>query len=116
MNCLADIQFDCLNAVSEMGALCLILDDEKRSTGMFAAVASSRVPAGHPGWPYSIVSALYVMKLLTKTPNGEYVITTRGRTACIEHRAKKQRETVIRAAESNPGKIILMSRYKEGVS
>ena len=115
MSELAEPQFDCLNAISDMGALCQSIGDKGEPTGMFKAIASPRVNATHPGWPTAVINALYLRKLLTRNESGEYTITMRGKTACIAHRAKREREAVILAAQANPGKIVLLSEFRKGV-
>lgn len=115
MSELADIQFDCLDAVFDMGALCATLNDDNQPTGIFKAIASPRVNALHPGWPVAIVNALYLRRFLTKNGSGEYTITLRGKAACLEYRAKRDREAVVLAAKANPEKIVLLSEFRKGV-
>jgi len=115
MSELAEPQFECLNAVSDMGALCQSLNDGGEPTGMFKAIASPRVNASHPGWPTAVINALYLRKLIARNESGEYTITLRGKTACLDYRAKREREAVILAAQANPGKIVLLSEFRKGV-
>src|SRR6186997_1996172 len=97
MSELAEPQFDCLNAISDMGALCQSIGDKGEPTGMFKAIASPRVNSLHPGWPTAVINALYLRKLITRNESGEYTITMRGKTACIAYQAKREREAVIMA-------------------
>jgi hypothetical protein len=109
---LVEAQFDCLSAVYDNGALCPSLDNRNKPTGMFKALASSTVNAAHPGWPAGVVSALYLMRLLSKNESGEFTITPRGKAACVEYRAEMKRRAVIAASQANPDKIVLLSDYR----
>ena len=115
MTDLVETQFDCLDAISDMGALCPALDEKNEPTGMFRAIASPKVNVLHPGWPSGVVNALYLRRLLAKNVSGEYTITIRGKTACVEYKAKREREAVISAARANPGKIVLLCEVRKGV-
>jgi hypothetical protein len=115
MTDLVDTQFDCLDAISDMGALCPALDEKSQPTGMFRAIASPKVNDHHPGWSTGVINALYLRKLLAKNPSGEYTITIRGKTACVEHKAKRDRQAVISAARANPEKIVLLCEVRKGV-
>jgi hypothetical protein len=112
---IADVQFDCLEAVSDNGALCQTLDNRNKPTGMFRAIASSKVNASHPGWSVGVVSSLYLMRFLTKNESGEFTITPRGKEACLKHRAEKDRRAVIAAARDQPDKIVLLNDFRKGL-
>lgn len=105
--------FDCLDAISDNGLLCQELDDNMKATGRFVARASSKVVPDHPGWPSSVVLSLYALRVLTKTSDGEYVITLRGQAACKEYRARRAQEAARELAQTRPDKVVFLNDFRK---